>query len=49
MPVPWNHNTHHHRLVLDTVPAGARNALDVGAGDGLRRLAALTAPGGSWS
>ena len=31
----WNHNIHHHRLVLDSVPGGARTALDVGTGDGL--------------
>jgi ubiquinone/menaquinone biosynthesis C-methylase UbiE len=31
----WNHNIHYHRLVLRTVPPGARTALDVGTGDGL--------------
>jgi ubiquinone/menaquinone biosynthesis C-methylase UbiE len=31
----WNHNTHHHRLVLNEVGPGARTALDVGTGDGL--------------
>jgi ubiquinone/menaquinone biosynthesis C-methylase UbiE len=31
----WNHNTHHHRLVLAETAPGARTALDVGAGDGL--------------
>lgn len=31
----WNHNIHYHRVVLDAVPEGAHNALDVGAGDGL--------------
>jgi SAM-dependent methyltransferase len=37
---PWSHNIHHHPLVLDAVPAGARRALDVGCGEGLlvRRL-----------
>ncbi|WP_328392039.1 class I SAM-dependent methyltransferase [Nocardia sp. NBC_00416] len=31
----WNHNTHYYPAVLDTAPAGARTALDVGTGDGL--------------
>jgi SAM-dependent methyltransferase len=37
---PWNHNIHHHPLVLDAVPEGAQRALDVGCGTGLlvRRL-----------
>jgi SAM-dependent methyltransferase len=36
MPDPyWNHNVHYHRLVLDAVPNGCREALDVGCGDGL--------------
>ncbi|WP_407548499.1 class I SAM-dependent methyltransferase [Streptomyces sp. Pv4-95] len=37
----WNHNVHHHRLVLDAVPEGCGRALDVGRGDGLlvRKLA----------
>lgn len=42
MPDPyWNHNVHHHRAVLDAVPDGCRQALDVGCGDGLlaRKLA----------
>lgn len=36
----WNHNIHHHPVVLDAVPARARRALDVGCGDGhlTRRL-----------
>jgi len=36
----WNHNIHYHRLILDSVPAGARDALDVGCGEGMlaRRL-----------
>ena len=36
----WNHNVHYHRLVLDSVPAGARDVLDVGCGEGMlaRRL-----------
>jgi SAM-dependent methyltransferase len=32
---PWNHNIHFHRLVLASVPPGARSALDVGTGNGL--------------
>ncbi|MFF1302592.1 class I SAM-dependent methyltransferase [Streptomyces sp. NPDC058307] len=42
MPDPyWNHNVHYHPLVLDAVPDGCREALDVGCGDGLlaRKLA----------
>ena len=30
----WNHNIHYHPVVLATVPAGARTALDVGCGEG---------------
>jgi len=30
----WNHNTHYHRLVLSSMPAGATRALDVGCGEG---------------
>src|SRR5947209_13960110 len=30
----WNHNTHYHRLVMNSVPVGAARALDVGCGDG---------------
>lgn len=34
-PAPtWNHNTHYHRVLLDGVPSGARDVLDVGCGDG---------------
>ena len=38
----WNHNVHYHRVVLDAVPEGCGEALDVGCGDGLlvRKLAA---------
>ncbi|MEU4745077.1 class I SAM-dependent methyltransferase [Actinosynnema sp. NPDC023658] len=38
----FDHNAHHHRFLLDQVPAGARTALDVGCGHGgfARRLAA---------
>ncbi|MET7734560.1 class I SAM-dependent methyltransferase [Streptomyces sp. NPDC005402] len=42
MPDPyWNHNVHYHSRVLDAVPDGCREALDVGCGDGLlaRKLA----------
>lgn len=37
----WNHNVHYHRVVLDAVPEGCAEALDVGCGDGLlaRKLA----------
>lgn len=36
----WNHNIHYHHVILDAVPAGARDALDVGCGEGMlaRRL-----------
>jgi 2-polyprenyl-3-methyl-5-hydroxy-6-metoxy-1,4-benzoquinol methylase len=36
----WNHNIHHHALVLDAVPDGCERALDVGCGEGVlaRRL-----------
>jgi 2-polyprenyl-3-methyl-5-hydroxy-6-metoxy-1,4-benzoquinol methylase len=36
----WNHNLHYHQLILDAVPSGARDALDVGCGEGTltRRL-----------
>lgn len=41
----WNHNVHYHPLVLDAVPDGCREALDVGCGDGLlaRKLAGKAA------
>jgi SAM-dependent methyltransferase len=32
--VAWNHNVHHHRVVLDAMPTPCRLALDVGCGDG---------------
>jgi SAM-dependent methyltransferase len=31
----WNLNTHYHRIVLDSIPAGATTALDIGSGNGL--------------
>lgn len=31
----WNHNLHHHRLILAAVPPGASTALDVGCGEGI--------------
>ncbi|MEU8109222.1 class I SAM-dependent methyltransferase [Nonomuraea muscovyensis] len=31
----WNHNIHYHPLILGAVPAGARDALDVGCGEGM--------------
>ena len=30
----WNHNIHYGRALLDAVPPGARDALDVGCGEG---------------
>jgi len=30
----WNHNTHYHRLVVRSMPAGTARALDVGCGEG---------------
>jgi SAM-dependent methyltransferase len=37
----WNHNVHYQRLILDAVPPGCGQALDVGCGDGtlVRELA----------
>ena len=31
----WNHNVHYHRLILEAVPPGCRDAIDVGCGDGM--------------
>ena len=31
----WNLNIHYHRIVLESIPAGATTALDVGSGNGL--------------
>jgi SAM-dependent methyltransferase len=31
----WNHNVHYQRAILDAVPGGCGNAIDVGCGDGL--------------
>lgn len=30
----WNHNIHYHPLILDTIPADAQRALDLGCGEG---------------
>jgi 2-polyprenyl-3-methyl-5-hydroxy-6-metoxy-1,4-benzoquinol methylase len=38
----WNHNIHYHPLVLASVPAGARTALDVGCGEGMLARALRT-------
>jgi SAM-dependent methyltransferase len=37
----WNHNVHYHPMILEAVPDGCREALDVGCGDGMlvRKLA----------
>ena len=50
----WNHNVHCHRVILDAVPPGCRDAIDVGCGDGMlacalaARCAAVTgSPPGS--
>ena len=42
-PEPWSHNLHYHRVILDAVPPGCRDALDVGCGTGAltRRLRAV--------
>lgn len=34
-PPRWNHNIHHHRILLDALPDDCRRVLDVGCGDGL--------------
>jgi ubiquinone/menaquinone biosynthesis C-methylase UbiE len=31
----WNHNVHYQRVILDAVPPGCRDAIDVGCGDGM--------------
>jgi SAM-dependent methyltransferase len=42
--MPWNHNIAFHPLILDQVPAGCADALDIGCGDGLltRKLATMS-------
>jgi SAM-dependent methyltransferase len=44
----WNHNLHHHPVLLDAVPERCRLALDVGCGDGVltRQLATCVGPAG---
>ena len=34
----WNHNIHHHRVVLDALPAPCDRVLDVGCGEGMLAL-----------
>ena len=43
-PDGWNHNTHYHDLLLQSVPRPCHRALDVGCGLGTfaRRLSTLT-------
>lgn len=31
----WNHNVHYQRVILEAVPSGCGQALDVGCGDGM--------------
>ncbi|HXC85837.1 MAG TPA: class I SAM-dependent methyltransferase [Trebonia sp.] len=31
----WNHNVHYHPVILNAVPPGCRDAIDVGCGDGM--------------
>ena len=33
-PRAWNHNTHHHRTLLELLPPHPKAALDIGCGDG---------------
>ena len=32
---PWNHNIHHHRLIVDALPTSCGRVLDVGCGEGV--------------
>lgn len=34
----WNHNIHHHRVVVEALPPGCRRVLDLGCGEGLLAL-----------
>jgi SAM-dependent methyltransferase len=34
-PARWNHNIHHHPVILGALPTGCRRILDVGCGDGV--------------
>ena len=31
----WNLNVHYHGIILESIPAGATTALDIGSGNGL--------------
>ena len=35
MATYWNHNVHYQPVILNAVPAGCQDALDVGCGDGM--------------
>jgi SAM-dependent methyltransferase len=41
----WNNNTHYHRLILEAIPRGCQQVLDVGCGEGtLARQLARVVP-----